>query len=207
MSKHIKITNFKYEIYCVFPQPLGYGQKEKSNMRPRHKSAERKPKIPMHTLGNRRYSSPSSRRGYRAINQQHCHVMSGYEMEMEHTHVARERANPANLFSHRQKPPQSGDSTAQLLNEIRISTLRNKPEATGCCPLGGGIEWGGLVASSCRCALENEDGYIPTGTGSQHHHTRLLLVLLSDSPAAFRRVAELSQLMRGQVMIAVSTTQ
>lgn len=55
-----------------------------------------------------------------AINQQHCHIMSGYEMEMEHGTDG--PTNPANLFSHHQKPPQKserGFNCAAAEREIR----------------------------------------------------------------------------------------
>lgn len=60
-------------------------------------------------------------------------------MEMEHTHCAETGQACELFFPPKKATPRRGDSTAQLLNEIRIdNNKRNKPEATGCCPLGGG---------------------------------------------------------------------
>lgn len=63
-------------------------------------------------------------------------------MEMEHTHCSESEF----IFPPKKATPRRGDSTAQLLNEIRIDNNRNKPEATGCCPLGDG--GGGRVGQS-----------------------------------------------------------
>lgn len=64
-------------------------------------------------------------------------------MEMEHTDCS-ETGQPSEfIFPPKKATPRRGDSTAQLLNEIRIDNNRNKPEATGCCPLGNGDGGGG----------------------------------------------------------------
>lgn len=134
-------------------------------------------------------------------------------MEMEHTHIARKRANHANLFSHRKKPPQSEVillRSCWMKSEID-NNKRNKPEATGCCPLGGGAAGDGAVDGGGGRVGQSGVGYSIVGLPGwfllqmrpwKHPvpGTRLLLlllVLLSDSlaaPAAFRRDAELSQL-------------
>lgn len=64
-------------------------------------------------------------------------------MEMEHTHCSESEF----IFPPKKATPRRGDSTAQLLNEIRIDNNRNKPEATGCCPLGD-VGGGGRVGQS-----------------------------------------------------------
>lgn len=137
-----------------------------------------------------------------AINQQHCHIMSGYEMEMEHVRYGRANQPSEFIFPPSKATPKKRAGiklrSCRARNQNRHG--RNKPEATGCCPLGGGGGAGaggmgqsGVVPLLCVQMRPWKGGRVyqptPVHTAPSAHQV-VAGAFVRFSPAAFPRERE-----------------